>query len=93
MDQYKLYPEGSYEQYTDPSTGLKCRKGQRGKQFVTDAELIADGFLQDLGGGEGENVGWENLVPGGYVITGARFRDGVRDLSYVLDCEIRTVKI
>jgi hypothetical protein len=52
-----------YLEYTDPDTGLKVRDGAgsgtyTGK-YVIEKELIINGFLQDLGGGEGEDVGWE----------------------------------
>ena len=50
-----------YVEYTDPATGLKYRDGVRDAMYVIDKELILYGFTTDIGGGEGEDVDWENV--------------------------------
>ena len=45
-----------YLTYTDPDTGLLVREGARSNDFVTDVELVADGFATGT-----ENVDWENI--------------------------------
>ncbi len=51
-----------YAFYTDPDTGLQFRDGARdlgtGGEYVIDKEIIPNGFDLDLGGGEGEGIGW-----------------------------------
>jgi hypothetical protein len=49
-----------YVYYTDPATGLKYRDGVRNGRYVIDKELVLSGFTTDVGGGEGEDVDWEN---------------------------------
>lgn len=50
-----------YVEYTDPETGLKYRDGVRDEAYVIDKELELAGFEHDLGGGEGEDINWENV--------------------------------
>lgn len=54
-----------YVEYTNPDTGLKVRDGIGSgayiNQYVIEKELIVGGFLLDVGGGEGEGVGWEYI--------------------------------
>jgi hypothetical protein len=50
-----------YIYFLNPSTNLKVRIGNRSDTFVIDKELIIDGFLQDLGNEEGQDVGWEYI--------------------------------
>jgi hypothetical protein len=55
---------GQYIVFTDPVSGLKSRFGARDTNPVFDRELVLNGFAQDLGSGQGENVGWENVGGG-----------------------------
>ena len=76
MAQYVEYTD--YIEYTDGTDTY--RNGPR-NGFATDVELTALGFAGI------ENVDWENLeliAPEGLGI----FRDGCRDLSYVIDEEL-----
>ena len=50
-----------YVEYTDPATGLKYRDGVRSGDYKIDKELVLYGFTTDIGGGEGEDVDWENV--------------------------------
>jgi parallel beta-helix repeat protein len=50
-----------YVEYVDPATGLKYRDGVRNTEYVIDKELVLYGFTTDVGGGEGEDVDWENV--------------------------------
>jgi len=95
--QYAYYTTTSpYVYYTDPDTGLLFRDGLRdlgtGNEYVVDKEIMPNGFDLDLGGGEGEGVGWTYV--GGMAAPGTTvdIRDGARDLGtggeYVVDREI-----
>ena len=81
--QYYLYKEGQYKTITDADTGLKGRTGQRGHQFVEDAEITSTGFNGTI------NVDWVNIhTVTGTCRTGGKIRESAINRDYVVDIEL-----